>query len=129
MLNDEMLLISRPGFNGDGINVQSTPIIGGFTPQSKVTAPLRCILLLKQSKKTSIRYVDKVESYLRFMRQIISPAFTDKKNRRAVYSMMADFSAEITAAIPVYELEFNLDAESLWRITGELEEVSGRGWN
>ena len=70
-----------------------------------------------------IRYLDRTEAYLRFIRQIISPACIGQKDKRSVYSIMADFSAEVIRAVPVYELEFNLDKESLWQIASELEGV------
>lgn len=130
VLNDEMLLMSRPSSNGNGINIQSAPIIGGVSPRRNISAPLRCILLLKQSNKTVLHYLDRVDAYLRFIRQIISPACIGQKDRRSVYSLMADFSAEVTRAIPVYELEFNLDEASLWQIAHELEVVPGsEEWN
>ena len=123
VLNDEMLLMSRPSSNGTGISIQSVPIIGDLLPGRSVAAPLRCILILKRSNKTMIRYLDRTEAYLRFIRQIISPACIGQKDKRSVYSIMADFSAEVIRAVPVYELEFNLDKESLWQIASELEGV------
>ncbi len=130
VINDEMLLMSRPSPGGNSITIQSAPIIGDLLPGRNTAAPLRCILLLKQSNKTALHYLDKVAAHLRFMRQIISPVCIGQKDKRSVYSMIADFSAEVTGAIPVYELEFNLDEKSLWQITGELEGVQGREeWN
>jgi hypothetical protein len=123
VLNDEMLLISRPTPDGDGISVQSAPVISGFPPRRNIVAPLRCILLLKRSNKTTVRYLDRVEAYLQFMRQIITPAYIGQRDRKTVYTLMADFSEEVTRAIPVYVLEFNLDEESLWQVVGELEGV------
>lgn len=123
VINDEMVLIYRPTSDGDGISVQSAPIISRFSPRRKITAPLRCIMLLKKSNKTLVRRLDRVEAYLRFMRQIITPAYIGQRDRRAVLSLMAGFSNEVTRTTPVYELEFSLDAESLWRVVGELEGV------
>jgi hypothetical protein len=34
---------------------------------------------------------------------------------------MAEFSDEVTAAVPFYELEFTLDRDKLWETVGELE--------
>jgi hypothetical protein len=127
VLNDEMLLISRPAPDGNGISAQSAPIIGGLSARRNIAAPLRCILLLKRSNKTLIHYLDRAEAYLRLMRQIISPAHIGQRSGRAVYSLMADFSAELVKTIPIYELEFNLDGESLWQVVMELERMSGRG--
>ncbi len=126
VINDEMLLISRPTSGGNGISAQSAPVIGGLSVRRNIKAPLRCILLIKQGNKTVLRYLDKTEAYLRFMRQIITPAHIGQRGGKAVYSLMADFSAEIIRAIPIYELEFNLDAESLWQVLMGLEGTSGR---
>jgi hypothetical protein len=125
VLNDEMILISRPTPGSNGISAQSAPIIGELDPRQNVAAPLSYILLLKKSNKTLVRYLDKAEAYLRFIRQIITPAHIGQRGGRAVYSLMADFSAEVTRTIPVYELEFNLDAEALWQVLTELEDVPG----
>jgi hypothetical protein len=121
VINDEMLLVSRPDRDGNGISVRSAPILGRFPPRRNVTAPLRCIFLIKKGSKTSVRCIDKSEAYLKFMRQIITPAYIGQRDKRAILSLMADFSDQVTRAIPVYELEFNLDGESLWRVVGELE--------
>jgi hypothetical protein len=121
VINDEMLLISRPTPNDNSISVQSVPILGRLPPRRNTTAPLRCILLLKKSKKTLVRCLDRAEGYLRFIRQIIAPAYIGQRGGRAIYSLMADFSDEVTRAIPVYELECSLDGESLWQAVGELE--------
>jgi hypothetical protein len=63
-----------------------------------------------------------MESYVRFLRQLITPAYIGQTDRRAVFSLMADFSNEITGAVPFYELEFTLDKEPLWQLIAELEE-------
>jgi hypothetical protein len=120
VINDEMLLISRPTSNGNGISVQSAPIIGRFPPQRSVTAPLRCILLLKKSHKTTVRRLERVEAYLRFLCQVITPDYIGMKDAKTVLSLMAAFSDEVTVTTPVYELEFTLDGESLWQIITEL---------
>jgi hypothetical protein len=123
VINDEMLLVSRPGSNGSGedISVQSAPFLGGIPTLHKVTAPLRCILMLKKSDKTLVRPVAKTEAYLKLIRQIITPAYIGQKDKKAVISLMADFSTEVLKTIPVYELEFCLDGESIWRTVSELE--------
>jgi hypothetical protein len=121
VINDEMLLVTRPGQNGNNIKVRSAPILGKFTPQRVVTAPLSCILLLKKSAKTLVRHLDRTEAYIRFMRQIISPACIGQKDKKTIYNILADFSDQITGAIPVYELEFTLDRKSLWQTVAELE--------
>jgi hypothetical protein len=123
VFNDEILLMSRPGSNGNGVIIQNTPILGDFPPGRNAEAPLRCICMLKQNNRTAWRYLSKAEAYLRFMRQIIGPSCVGNYDKRTAYSIMADFSSEVVQAIPVYELEFNMDSNTLWRITDELEGI------
>lgn len=121
VINDEMLLISRPDRNGTGVHVQNAPFLGTFSSQRNIKSPLRCILMLKKGSRTTIRCLEKTEAYLRFMRQIITPAYIGQKDKRAVLALMAGFSAEVTGAVPVYELEFTLNGGALWQAMGELE--------
>jgi len=121
IINDEMLLISRPRYDGEGFTVESGPFLGKYPSRRSLKAPLRCIFQLKQGSKTGIRRVDRSEAYLKFMRQIITPAYVGQKDKRSVLLLMSEFSDEVTRTVPVYELEFNLDANSLWRTVGELQ--------
>jgi len=123
VFNDEILLMYRPGSNGNGVVIQNTPILGDFPPGRNTTAPLKCIYMLKQSNRTTYRYLDKADAYLRFMRQIIGPSCVGNYNKKIAYSIMADFSSEVVQAVPVYELEFNRDSDALWQITDELEGI------
>ena len=122
VINDEMLLVSRPTLRGNGISVQSAPFLGRFPSRRRITAPLRGILLLKKGSQTQVQSIEKTEAYLRFMRQVITPAYIGQKDRRAVYSLIADFSNEVTSVVPMYGLEFNLDSQSLWQTIAQLEE-------
>jgi ABC-type sugar transport system ATPase subunit len=121
VINDEMVLLTRPDRKGSGVNVRSAPMLGTFPPQQNISAPLTCIFLLKQSGVTRARLLDKTEAYVRFLRQIISPACIAQKNKKVIYSIMADFSVQVTAGVPVYELEFTLDGDSLWRTVEDVE--------
>jgi len=121
VINDEMVLVSRPDAANKSVTVRSSPILGTFPCQRRVTAPLHSILLLKQGEKTSSRRLNKTEDYLRVMRQIITPAYIGQMNKRAIITLIADFSVEIISSIPVFELEFNLDKESLWKTVAEVE--------
>jgi hypothetical protein len=116
-----MLFVSRPGQEGIGFAVESGPFLGKFPSKRSLKAPLRCILQLKQGNKTGLRRIDRSEAYLKFMRQIITPAYIGQKDKRAILSLMYEFSDEITRSVPVYELEFTLDGKSLWRTVRELE--------
>ena len=126
VLNDEMLLMSRPGDNGNGIIVQNAPILGDLIPGRNTAAPLSCIFMLKQNDRMSVKGLDKAEAYLRFMRQIIAPSCVGNYDKKTAYSIMADFSSEVIRDIPAYELEFNRDIEALWQITDEIEGFTGK---
>jgi hypothetical protein len=123
VVSDEMVLVHRPGKNGDVINVQSTPVLGTFPPGRKMIAPLRCIFFLKQADQTRATPVTKTDVYTRLLRQVISPACVGQKDKKTIYSMMADFSAEVAQNVPAYELEFKLDADALWRTVGDIEKT------
>jgi hypothetical protein len=122
VLNDEIVLMSRPNDDGE-ISVQSAPMLSQLSPRANKSAPLSCILFIKKSDKTVIHDIPKTEAYLRFMRQIITPAYIGQSNKRAVYTLIADFSNEVTQKVPVYELEFSLNGESLWREISKLEGI------
>lgn len=126
VFNDEMLLMSRPGLNGNGTSIQNTPILGDFLPGRNAAAPLSAIFMLKQNNRTSLRYIDKSEAYLRFIRQIIAPSCVGYLDKKTVYSIMADFAAAVTRAIPIYELEFNRDGDALWQLTDEVQGIPAR---
>jgi hypothetical protein len=123
VINDEMVLVSRPGYSGNSISVQSAPIMGGFPSRGDMSAPLRSILLLKKGDSTRTRPLSRTDAYLQFLRQIITPVYIGQRDSRAVYSLMAEFSDEITRAVPVYEFEFNLDSRAIWKAVDELEAV------
>jgi hypothetical protein len=125
VINDEMLLVSRPD-KGDVLKARGVPIIGGIGQRLNVEAPLSCVLLLKQSKRTALRRVDRLEAYLRFMRQVITPRDFEYRDQRTMLSQIAEFSEAVTKAVPFYELEFTLDGEPLWQAMTELEQSLGK---
>ena len=126
VFNDEMVLMSYPGSNGNGVYIQNAPILGELLPGRNFSAPLSRIFLLKQNNRTTYNYLDKAEAYLRFIRQIIAPSCVGDYDKRTAYSTMADFSSAIVRSVPVYELEFNLDKNSLWPLIDELDGVAER---
>jgi hypothetical protein len=126
VLNDEAMLVTRPGTDGAKLWAQGTPMIGGHPSSSSQRLPLSCVLLLKKSARAAARRLDRVEAYVRFMRQILNPAYIGQQGGRQVYAQIAQFSDEITAAVPFYELEFSID-ESFWSTIAELDETLGKG--
>jgi hypothetical protein len=126
VINDEMVLVSRQQGDDGRLSVEGVPMLGGLPSRIKAGAPLACIFLLKQSKRTAVRELERTEAFLRFMRQVITPAYIGQKDKRAVYGLIADFSATVTSLIPFFELEFKLDRQSLWRAIEETEIMLGK---
>jgi hypothetical protein len=128
VVNDEMLLVTGEGPDGGRLMTQGVPIIGGVAQRLNVKSPPVCVLILKQAKKTSIRPLDRVEAYLRFMRQVITPrGLIEPDDNKAMLTEITRFSDEMTKAVPFYELEFTLEKEPLWRAVGEIEESLMKG--
>jgi len=123
LLNDEMLLLSWPHQHHRSLLVHSVPIVGELPLRLNTSAPLADVLLLKQSKRTAVRRLDRMEAYLRFMYQIICPAHFRETDRRAIYSLIAEFADEVTKVTPFYELEFTLDKNLLWEVEAKIAEL------
>jgi hypothetical protein len=123
LINDEMLLVSRPDESSNEIIIKSAPMLGEYSPRRNLNAPLRCIFLLKQGVNCSTHRLDKTEAYIKFIRQVVSPACIGQKDKKSIYSMMADFSVQVTGSIPMYELEFSLDVKSLWKTITDTEKL------
>jgi len=121
VINDEMVLMSRPSPENGEVSIQGAPIIGGLPIRSDAAAPAGCIFLLKQGTQTRIRKIDSSEAYLKFIRQVVSPAYIGQPTQRSLYDAMADFSAAIVEHVPVYELEFSLDGKALWNAIAAIE--------
>jgi hypothetical protein len=127
VINDEMLLVSRPHQADGSLIAQGVPVIGEVTQRLNEAAPIRCVLLLKQSKRTVVRQLDRMEAYLRFMKQVIPPGHLGHMDGRTSLSLIAEFSDEVTGVNPFYELEFTLDKKHLWEVVAELEQSLTRG--
>lgn len=121
VINDEMILVHRPSSERGAVLAQGGPIIGGTPARSDVMAPVGRIFLLKQSNRTRVQPVEGSPAYLRLIRQVVSPVYIGQVKERAIYERMADFSAAIIEQVPVYELEFTLDADSLWETVATVE--------
>jgi hypothetical protein len=128
VVNDEMLLVTGTGMDGVELMIQGVPVIGGVAQRLNVKAPLECVFMLKQSQKTSIRALDRVEAYRRFLRQVILPRNLIKPDdNTTMLTGIARFSDLMTKAVPFYELEFTLEQEVLWRAVDEIEESLMKG--
>ncbi len=119
VLNDEMVLVSQS--RNEAMEVRGAPIIGGLAQRRNAGAPLKCVLVLKQSRVTELHKLSRLEACVRFMRQVVSPAHFGPVDRRTFWSLIADFSYEVTRITPFYELEFTLDKGKLWSVIGDLE--------
>jgi hypothetical protein len=127
VINDETVLLYRPQQENDTLQVENVPFVGEITRLVDAAAPLSCVLLLKQSERTMVRRLERMEAYLRFMRQVISPAYVGQREKRAIYALIAEFADEVTRTVPFYELEFNLNGELLWQVVEELEKALEMG--
>jgi hypothetical protein len=67
IVNDEMILVSRPSPGNPLIIGQGVPIIGKVPQKKNTSARLNYILLLKQSNETKVNNLDKSEIYLRLI--------------------------------------------------------------
>ena len=123
VLNDEMVLVSRSHRDGTKLRVQGFPTIGGTSQRLNETAPLSCVLMLKQSRRTAARRLGSMDAYLRFMPQVIMPQQLEASEPQTMLSLIAEFANEVTRAAPFFELEFTLDRERLWEAVGQLERL------
>ena len=124
LVNDEMVLLSGAGIGSRKYLVQGIPIIGGIPQRMNEAALPACVMMLKQSKRTSIRPLDRVEAYLRFIRQIIAPRDLIKPDdTKVMLSEISQFSDDFTKSVPFFELEFTLDKGPLWKAIDEIEQV------
>jgi len=123
VINDETLIFSRNEQDNTTFLVQGTPIIGDYTGPLNVSAPLDCVMILKQSQRTAIYPVDQTVAYTRFIKQIITPSHIGQTDGKAIISTMADFSGELTEMVPFYILEFTLDGGALWHEICRLKEI------
>jgi hypothetical protein len=127
VINDEMLLVAGRT-TGSGLTIQGIPIIGGVKQRSDIKATPVCVMMLKQAKTTSVRPLDRLEAYLRFLRQIIAPRhLTEPDDIKAMLTETSGFADILTKAIPCYELAFTLDKEPLWQAVAETEESLRKG--
>jgi hypothetical protein len=125
MLNDEMVLLSWPHPPDGSLLVHSVPILGDLPFRLHTSVPLARVLMLKQSQRTAVRRLDRKEAYLRFLYQIINPAHFRQTDRRAIFSLIAEFADEVTKATPFYELEFTRDRNLLWEVETKIAELKG----
>jgi hypothetical protein len=122
-LNDEMMLLSWPRPEDDILLAQSTPIFGELPFRTDTAAPLSSVFLLKQSQRTALRRLDRMEAYLRFLHQVMSPAGFKNPDTRTIISIMDSFASAVTRTTPFFELEFTRDRDLLWDVEAGLKEL------
>ena len=125
-LNDEMVLLSWPHPPDRSLLVHSAPIFGELPFRLNTSASLARVLMLKQSQRTAVRRLVRKEAYLRFMYQIINPAHFRQTDKRAIFSLIAEFTDEVTKVTPFYELEFTRDRNLLWEVETKIAELKGK---
>jgi hypothetical protein len=122
-LNDEMLLISWPHPEDRSLLARPAPIFGELPFRLNTSAPLAGVFLLKQSQRIALRRLGRMEAYLRFLHQVISPACFKETDNRAIVSLMDEFAGEVTGVTPFFELEFTRDRNLLWEVEARLTEL------
>jgi hypothetical protein len=122
-LNDEMLLLSWPGQPDGCILVKSPPILGELPFTTNAIVPLARVFLLKQSKRIAVRRLGRMEAYLRFMYQVITPMYFKENGTRAAICLVEEFAGEVTRATPFFELEFTRDKNLLWEVESKITEL------
>jgi hypothetical protein len=121
-LNDEMMLLSWPQPEDHRLLARGAPIFGEIPFGSNTPAPLSGVFLLKQSQRTALRRLAGMEAYLRFLRQIMSPAGFKDPDTRTIVSIMDSFAGAVTRTTPFFELEFTRDRNLLWDVEAGLKE-------
>jgi len=122
-LNDEMVLLSWPRPPDRGLLVKSAPILGELPFTTNTIVPLSGVFLLKQSKRIAVRRLGRMEAYLRFLYQIITPMYFKEPITRAIVSLTEEFADEVTRATPFFELEFTMDKNLLWEVESKVNEL------
>jgi hypothetical protein len=126
-LNDEMMLVSWPQTEEHSVLARSAPIFGELPFGSSAIAPLSSVFFLKKSQRTALRRLDRMEAYLRFLRQVMSPAGFKNLDTRTTISIMDSFASVVTRTTPFFELEFTRDRDLLWNVEAGLKELMVRG--
>jgi len=123
LLNDEMMFLSWPRPEDHHLLAQSAPIFGELPFRMNTVAPLHSVFLLKQSQRTALRRLDRMEAYLRFLHQVVSPAGFNNHDTRTTISIMDSFADMVTKTTPFFELEFTRDRDVLWDVESGLKEL------
>jgi hypothetical protein len=126
-LNDEMMFVSWPCPEDHSLLAQSAPIFGELPFRTNTIAPLSSVLLLKQSRRTALRRLGRLEAYLRFLHQVVSPAGFNNHDTRTTISIMDSFADMVTRTTPFFELEFTRDRDVLWDVEAGLKDHIVRG--
>ncbi len=111
ILNDEAVLIKK---NREGFYLSGTPIDGGVSSKCGDTAHLTSIFFLKQDTDVSLRRLTKVEIYKRFFTEMFDTSPLFESTGLKYLSEQVDFTMEVTARVPSYELAFRPDT-SFWQ--------------
>ncbi len=112
VLNDETVLISR---SGEGFHLAGTPFDGGVLARSGGARCLSTVLFLKHEKGVSLRRLNKVEAYYRFLAQVLDTTPLFQMPGSQSMEERADLSADVASRVPTYELGFRPDS-SFWEV-------------
>jgi hypothetical protein len=123
VINDEGNLISQPNITDEVSLIRGIPIIGKLSENHNLTAPLLCILFLKQGTRTMARRMDRTEAVKRLLHQVSGYQYLGHNDIKSILSSKMGFSVEITQHIPCFELEFTLDGEILSDKLNKLKDI------
>ena len=112
VLNDEAVLIGK---NKEEFYLSGTLFDGGVPKRCGDTVHLSAIFFLKQAMEVSLRRLDKVEVYRRFLVQIFNTSPLFERPELNSLSAQADLSCDIASRVTSYELGFRLD-NSFWEV-------------
>jgi hypothetical protein len=112
VLNDETVLIGR---NNKGFYLSGTPFNGDVLSKCGDTVHLSTIFFLKHDTEITLRRLDEVEAYRRFLVQILSTSPLFQSPELCFLSEQADFSREVALTAAFYELGFRPD-NSFWEV-------------
>ena len=111
VLNDEAVLISR---KDEEFHLSGTPFDGEVSRRCGGTARLSAIFFLKHDKEVSLRRLNEVEIYKRFLSQVFNTTSQFEVSGSQSLSEQADLCMQVAEKVPSYELGFLPDT-SFWQ--------------
>ncbi len=122
IINDETVLLSRYD-NGNGITLENVPIANSAPLKRSGVLPAGAIFFLKPGERSFIRKLEAAEACIKLIRQITNPAYIGQTSKREIYTVMADFSADVAERLPMYEIECAADQQGWNEIITTIDSI------